>query len=477
MRLYLKTMCMVICALGFVLCMSACWGGPKAERVDLPKPKQAPVVQAFVHATVIPMTEPNKVLEDAVVLVEGGTIVYVGTDYERIPAEAERIDCLGMWIVPGLADAHVHLLFNAVDPLLFLANGVTSVRNMASLTERGRDDKRFAFSDHLQLRNAIRKGEVLSPWVYQASPIHEARTGAYFDRSLYVDTHSAEAGKLAVEMAEEKGFDYFKIYNKLGAFALSSVVEEARKTGLPVVGHVPHAIAIEQVIEGSLMHSIEHLTGYINPFGEMKFDPDRLDEIAAQTREAGIWNVPTLEVWRNIVAPEHIDAIESDRWTRYVPEANRAIWRNSIKSFSNLIKKQAEGYEILPSEHMQDFEMIVKALIKAKAPIAAGTDSGTLNVVAGASLHKELGTLVDLGMSPWEALASATIDAAKCLQREDEFGAVKAGLRADLLVLGGNPLEDVAHLGDIALVVVQGVPYTQQELVSLLDALVCEHSL
>jgi len=466
---------------GFVvvaaLLMTSCFSGPEAARLDLPKPKQVPVTQAFVRATVIPMTEPDTVIENCVVIVEDKTIVYVGTDYERIPLTADIVDCSGMWIVPGLADAHIHLLFNALDPLLFLANGVTSVRNMASLTEGGRTDKRFAFSDHLELRDAIRNGQVLSPWIYQASPIHETRKGAYFDRSLYMNTHSAEAGKLAVEMADEAGFDYFKIYNKLGTSAFYSIAEEAKSIGLPVVGHVPHEVPLQAVLEGSLMHSIEHLTGYINPFGELKISPDRLDEIAARTREAGIWNVPTLEVWKHVVRPERIDAIDADRWTGYIPRANRSIWTRSINSFSTLIKKHVEGYEILPSEHIEDFELIVKALIKAKAPIAAGTDSGTLNVVAGSSLHKELGSLVALGMSPWEALASATIRAAECLKAENEFGSIQAGLRADLLVLGGNPLEDVAYLGDIELIVVQGVPYTQQELVSLLDSLVPENNL
>jgi imidazolonepropionase-like amidohydrolase len=348
---------------------------------------------------------------------------------------------------------------------------------MAALTDRGRGDKRFAFSDHLQLRNAIRKREVLSPWVYQASPIHEERTGAYFDKALYVDTHSGEAGKLAVARADEEGFDYFKIYNKLGASAFYTIAQEAKKAGLPVVGHVPHEVSVEEVLDRSLMHSIEHLTGYINPFGAMKFDPERLDEMAARTRESGIWNVPTLQVWKHVVRPERINEIESDRWIRFIPEANRTIWKRSITSFSTLIRKQAKGYEILPSEHIEDFELIVKALIKAKAPLAAGTDSGTLNVVAGSSLHKELAAYVELGMSPWQALAAATSEAARCLQKEDEFGSIRPGLRADLLIVGSNPLADIAHLGDIEFVVVQGAVYTQSELVDMLDSLVSESNL
>jgi hypothetical protein len=315
---------------------------------------------------------------------------------------------------------------------------------------------------------------VLSPWIYQASPIHEARTGKYFDRSLYLNTNSAEAGKNAVQRAYEQGFDYFKIYNKLPSDAFFGITREATKLGLPVVGHVPHDVALEEIIEDSSMRSIEHLTGYINPFGEMKISLDKLDEIAMRTAEAGIWNIPTLQVWRNIVTPEHIDDIDSDLWTRYIPDSNRKIWTGSVKSFSNLIEKEVEGYETLPSEHIEDFEMIVKALIKAKAPIAAGTDSGTLNVIAGTSLHKELAHLVELGMTPWEALAAATVHAAECFGKADEFGSIQAGYRADLLVLSGNPLDDITQLHEIETVVVQGVPYGQQELIDVLDLLVSE---
>lgn len=455
-----------------VLFITSCLTRPRAVRLELPKPKEVNTTQAFVHATVIPMTEPDKIIDNAVVIVEDEKIVYVGSNYERIPASANRIDCTGKWIVPGLADAHVHLLFNALDPLLFLANGVTSVRNMASFTDAGGDDARFAFSDHLEFQDSVRKGEVLSPWVYQASPIHEARTGKYFDKSLYLDTKTAKEGKEAVQTASEKGFDYFKIYNKLPSSAFYSIVEEAGALGIPVVGHVPHDVPLDDVIEGSLMHSIEHLTGYINPFGTFKIDPERIDEIANRTADAGIWNVPTLEVWRNIVAPEHIDAIDADPWTRYISTSNRTFWSTSIESFSKLIKKQVEGYSILPSQHMEDFSLIVKALIKANAPIAAGTDSGTLNVVAGTSLHKELEGFVALGMTPWEAIAASTVRASECFEKSEEFGTVQAGLRADLLVLDSNPLEDISNLRDINLVVVQGVPYRQSELVGMLDQLV-----
>jgi imidazolonepropionase-like amidohydrolase len=99
-----------------------------------------------------------------------------------------------------------------------------------------------------------------------------------------------------------------------------------------------------------------------------------------------------------------------------------------------------------------------------------------LNVVAGTSLHKELAHLVELGMTPWEALAAATVHTAECFGKADEFGSIQAGYRADLLVLAGNPLDDITQLREIETVVVKGVPYGQQELLDMLDLLVSENT-
>jgi hypothetical protein len=223
-------------------------------------------------------------------------------------------------------------------------------------------------------------------------------------------------------------------------------------------------------LENKLLHSIEHLTGYVNPFGDSKIPRSKLTYFAELTSASGVWNVPTLEVWRNVVPPERIADIEQDPWTRYIPKSTRKIWRSSIRSFTVLISKKMVGYDRLPSDHMEDFEILFQTLFAAKAPIAAGTDSGTLNVVAGSSLHRELQTYVRLGMTPYEAIETATANAARCLTDDGTFGVVISGARADLLILEGNPIADINNLSLINIVVVRGTPYTQVELIQMLDA-------
>jgi hypothetical protein len=386
------------------------------------------------------------------------------------PPDAQIVDCENMWIVPGLADAHVHLLFNPADPLLFLANGITTVRDMASPTEKAKGSRTLAWDDHVNLRSEISSGKILGPTLYISSPIHEARKSAYFDRRIYLEVRDAEEGVQTVQDTAAKKFDYYKVYNKLPKEAFLSAAAEAQRIGIPVVGHVPHDISIEEILETKLLHSIEHLTGYLNPFGDFKISRSKLTYFAELTSASGVWNVPTLEVWRNVVPPERIADIEQDPWTRYIPKSTREIWRSSIESFTLLISKKMDGYDCLPSEHMEDFEILFRTLFAAKAQIAAGTDSGTLNVVGGSSLHKELQTYVRLGMTPYEAIETATVNAARCLADDGTFGVIVSGARADLLILEGNPIADIINLSSIKIVVVRGTPYPQVELIQMLDA-------
>jgi imidazolonepropionase-like amidohydrolase len=286
-------------------------------------------------------------------------------------------------MIPGLADAHVHLLFNPADPLLFLANGVTAVRDMGGPTPEAKGHKTLAWDDHLALRSRIAAGEVLGPTLYAASSIHEAPSGAYFDRRLYVPVKNEVQALATLREAEEAGFDYYKIYNR--------------------------------------------------------FPADRMDDI------------------------------KSNPWSPYLPESTRKIWSNGLRGFSKRIAKQVPGYSVLPSQHMEDFEALFQALHRAGAPIAAGSDSGTLNVIAGASLIDELTAYVRRGMTPWEALRTATSEAAHCFQDEGTFGVIAPGARADFLLLDQNPLEDITNLGTLDTVVLRGTVYPKEELLGKLD--------
>lgn len=450
--------------------LTGCAAWSYAPMVNIPRGEVSEGVKVFTNARIITMTEEEPKWFHGSVLVRGETISYAGPDLPVIDG-GKVVDCGGRWMIPGLADAHVHLLFYPADPLLFLANGVTAVRDMGGPTPEAKGHKTLAWDDHLALRSQIAAGEVLGPTLYAASSIHEAPSGAYFDRRLYVPVKNEAQALATLREAEEAGFDYYKIYNKFPAEALAAVAREADRLGLPVAGHVPHGIALQEVLENKLMHSIEHLTGYINPFGDFKFPADQIEEMALLTAEAGVWNVPTLEVWRNLVGVERIDHIMSNPWSPYLPESTRKIWSNGLRGFSKRIEKQVPGYSVLPSQHMEDFEALFQALHRAGAPIAAGSDSGILNVIAGASLIDELTAYVRLGMTPWEALRTATSEAARCFQDEGTFGVIAPGARADFLLLDQNPLEDITNLGTLDTVVLRGTVYPREELMAKLNVM------
>jgi len=451
--------------------LTGCAAWNYAPVVNIPRGEISEGVKVFTNARIITMTEEEEPhWFQGSVAVRGDAISYVGPDLPVID-EGEVFDCDGRWIIPGLADAHVHLLFNPADPLLYLAHGVTSVRDMGGPTPEARGHKTLAWDDHLGLRSRIAAGDVLGPTIYAASGIHEAPSGAYFDKRLYIPVKNEEQALTSLRRAEEEGFDYFKIYNKFPAEALAAVSREADRLGIPVVGHVPHGISLQEVLNDRLMHSIEHLTGYINPFGEFKFPADQMDHMAGLTAEAGVWNVPTLEVWRNLVRIEKIDDIQNSPWSKYLPASTRKIWSNSLQGFTKRITKQVPGYSILPSEHMEDFEVLFHALHRAGAPIAAGSDAGTLNVIAGSSLMDELTAYVRLGMTPFEALKTATVDGARCFQDEGTFGVIAPGARADFLLLRENPLDNIENLKTLETVVLRGTVYSKESLMQKLDTM------
>lgn len=469
--------CLLVLVMAFTASMSvACQGAPKAPVVEQPEARIGPPVIAFSGATVYSMLD-ERALEDAVIIVVDGRISALGRAGDiEIPAGVPVVSLAGRWIIPALADAHVHFLFNPAEPLLFLANGVAAVRDMGAPTETGKGDPSLAWDDRAAMLAGIEAGTLLSPTVYAASSVHEASSGSYFDRRLYRAVADADQAVAAVRAAKAAGYRYFKIYNKFPAKALPAAAAEAERLGMPVVGHLPHGLDAETVFAAGWMHSTEHLTPYVLPFAGYRVDPSELKRLAGLSAETGVWNVPTLEVWRNIVETDHIDDIEADPWVRYIPPSTRKIWRIGIENFNRLVGKGQSGFDRLPSspEATEEFETVFKALHEAGAPIAAGTDAGTLNVVAGSSLRRELANYVRLGMSPYEAIGTATVDASKCMDAAGEFGVLAPGARADFVVLRADPMADIEALNTMETMVLRGVPYLRTELVAMLERMASE---
>jgi cytosine/adenosine deaminase-related metal-dependent hydrolase len=447
--------------------------------------QQQPV--AFVDVTVVPM-DKEQILPHQTVVVAGGRIAQVGPSTSvKVPLGALKVTGRSKYLMPGLTDMHVHLIRslpnvksqsslsgNSSHPtitptsasidherenqafgLLFIANGVTTVRNMWG------DPAVDAFAKQVD------SGDVLGPHIYSTGPITDG-SPLTWEGSRVVDTHlQADA---AVKEDKAAGYIALKVYNGLSAEAYHWLVSAARAQDLPVVGHVPDAVGLRGVIAVH-QDSIEHLDGFWEALqpdsgpasGSMKLLMERVDlsklpTLVESLRAARIWNCPTLDLDR--IHPDDAEV----RWQMsLIPPALLERYRKAFSHWQTNQELTRRVFQLQIS--------ITRALHQGGARLLLGTDTPKLTVLPGFSLHEELQNFVEAGLTPYEALRAGTSDAAIFLHQESEFGVVATGRRADLLLLEANPLDDVKNVSKRVGVMANGHWLTEAELRPRLTAL------
>ena len=406
----------------------------------------APAIEAsaaFVDVTVI--GPGGREVPHQTVLVKGDQIVAVGAvDATPVAAGTKSIAGAGKWLAPGLIDMHVH--FNDErDALLYVANGVTTVRNM------------WGGPPQLAWR---KRSDWLAPTVYTTGPIVDGNPPTW-PGSTVVET--AEAGATEVAAEKQAGYDFVKMYSGLPLVAYDAIAAEAKKQGIRFVGHVPRAVPLLHALEAG-QASIEHMTGY----------HDALDggatvaQLVKATRDAGTANVPTLVVLNRFATLDHPEALMGRAENRYVSPAVVAGWKPS--NDFRLAKADAAKFEQQRARYKRSTEL-VKALVDGGAIVLAGTDTSNPFVWAGFAMHEELALLVAAGLTPKQAFAAATEGPAKWLGAEGKIGAVAVGARADLMLLDADPLADITATTKRSGVMLRGTWYPQSELQTKLDAL------
>jgi imidazolonepropionase-like amidohydrolase len=430
-----------------------------AEEPQAPSEEpQRPAVVAFVNVNVVPM-DRERILPGQTVIVRADRISEIGpADTTDIPEGALRIDGRDKYLMPGLVDMHVHQNWD-YQLTLFIANGVTTIRNMSG-GER--------HLNHLfRLREQIKKGKLIGPTIYTTGPVIDGNppTGR---RSAAVETPEQAAQVVAEH--KKAGYDFIKLVDSPSVEVYDAIIEAAAKHGMPVVGHVPDAVGLEHVLAAG-QHSIEHLHGY-NRFlqveGSSSWRPDetKIPYIARATREADTWNCVTLVGKQQTYGMSSEEAKQEHKlaYMKYVPPGLKHLWR----------MKRTEVPD--QSRKMSHKKRLTKALHDAGAGILLGTDTPAPYRVSGFSLHQELRILVDAGLRPYEAIKAGTRDAAECLGELDEFGTISAGLRADLILIEDNPLEDVGSAARLNGVMARGRWFPQSELQAMLDAVAIKHA-
>lgn len=431
-------------------------------------PLQAQSV-AITHVTVLDPAS-GTAQADVTVVISGDRIADVGrAGSVEIPSGARVIDGRGQYLIPGLWDMHVHLSHARAGSLpLFVANGVLGVRDMGGEVEQV-----------LAWRDAVAAGRLLGPRILAPGPVVEtpewlamlAERGGDLPsaRALLrqrVGVGTVEEARQAVDSMAALGADFVKLRNSGSREAYLALLREARRQNLSVVGHAPRPVGPGEASDSGHA-SFEH--AFVPALDGMT--PADRAALFRRFRANGTAVTPTLLAGRNhrllpdsSVLAALMDTLGTrDPRRRYVSPGLVEKWREEWE----LTKRdRPRDWAALHRSHLRD----VGEMQREGVRILAGTDVGVQLVYPGWSLHEELEMLVvDAGLSPQDALRSATVSPAEFLGLQHRFGSVAVGKTADLVLLDADPLEDIRNTRRIRAVVHNGQILERAALDALLE--------
>ncbi len=460
--------------LGAVVALTAC--GPSVPPADL-----------VIHDVTV-IDAVNGVRENRTVVVDDGRITRVAEGDVTIDA-VESVEGTGHYLIPGLWDFHVHLTyderFTQAMPGLFLNHGITSIRDTGGPLEAV-----------LPVVEALRADGTTAPRVFFAGPLLDGADVVYDgenNRLLGIANPDVETARVNVARLADAGVDFVKIYEMVTPEVFEVLVEEARARGLPIDGHVPLSMRAREV--GPQVQSLEHLRNVeldcasdpealLAERRQLLRNPDRVpgarlrsslhrlqrlnavgdyDEgqcDAAISAMSTTIHVPTLRLNATVLQPP-FDRPDWDALLEKLPADVQQSWRETTVARRGAAPRGDDTFARWSL-------FLVERMHRSGVPIGAGTDTPIGFAAPGYSLHSELEMLVRAGLTPLEALRSATVRPAEFFGLADEMGTVDEGRLADLVLLSKNPLDDVAHTRTVEAVVTKGVFLSRDAL----DALV-----
>lgn len=426
---------------------------------------------AIENVTVVPL-DSERTVPDQTVVIQDGRIATVGdAGTVTLPDGATRVDASGQYLMPGLAEMHAHLPVDDEpaglrDAVLFLfaANGVTFARGMQGAP------------DHPALRDSIAAGTRFGPTLRVSSPYLSGRV------------ETAEEARALVREYHEAGYDLLKIGEGLSPDVYNAIADEAQSLDMPFAGHVADDVGLLRSLEAG-QRTIDHFDNYLEAmrtedapedYGAIVgvtelvpyLDRDCMGELIAATEEAGTGGVPTMVLWHLFFDTTSAEQYRIERpEVRYLPPNMVEQWAGSVANMREE-RDPERGQEVIALR-----QELLRAFSESGAPLLLGSDAPQIFNVPGFSLHREMQYMQDeVGMAPYDVLVSGTRAVASFYDQENEFGTVQEGRRADLILVNGNPLDDVANASDIAGVVVQGRWLDADEIQPRLDELAAQFS-
>lgn len=427
----------------------------------VPGPASADAKIIIQSATVLPMDGSRRTLENHTVIVDGRHIAWVGPSSEAPqPKDATVIKAAGKFLIPGLTDCHVHL-FDRSQLALYLANGVTTVFNMSGTPRI------------LQWRDEIAAGTLIGPRIYTTGPQIKDERVPFYDGVLTIESISHT--EAIVQMHKKMGYRFLKIWSSLRPDYYDAIVREARKAGLRVTGHVPSRVNLKGAL-ASGQESVAHLEELVNKFFVRNLDGEGIANAAQILREYDapvITTLITYEMITDTADDERLAARLARPENRFIDPILFELWKPERNEW--LGTRARRDY----FENAFAFEKrLAGELHQRGVKLLAGTDAGlfTPNLIPGWSLHRELELLVESGLTPMDALQSATAFPGEYFTPGTQAGRIRAGAPADLVLLDENPAESIEHTRSICAVIANGVCYSRAALDEMLDDVLASHA-
>lgn len=431
---------------------------------DLPdtlKPKaNKPTGVLFDNVRVLSMADDASVSQDAqAVLVIGDKITEIAAAGEiKAPDGVLIVDGRGYTLMPGLIDAHIHLNDEA-ELAAYLAHGVTGLRNMSG------------YPFHLRLIERMAKGQLLGPDFITTGPI--LNSPGPNELVLQTTVTTAEEARQALRAQHRAGYRHVKVYSNLTPKAFDAIIAEAARLGMTVTGHspegerttgIPYKKPFETPWEASLgrgLATLEHIETIVWHGLRDNLDQEKMRSLAIALAESGEAVTPTLYAHKRLVLIAQTEGAYLKR-----------LGSDMINPLTTWFSKSAQDYwsQVDPSAYEKphaDFFIIATGLLhKAGVPLLTGTDSGSFGIIPGASVARELELLVASGLSPFEALNTATRLNAETLGFE-KTGMILPGYRANLVLIPTDPLADISAVEFPAGVMIGGYWLDEQALDAL----------
>jgi imidazolonepropionase-like amidohydrolase len=377
---------------------------------------------------------------NAVVLVENGKITKVGQRSSvNIPANARVIDATGKSILPGLWDMHSHFQQAEWGPA-YLASGVTTVRDVGN---------EFDYINAIQ--QAIDGGQGIGPHILKAGIIDGNSPVALG----VVNADTKEQAIAAVQKYKQNGFVQIKIYSSAKPPIVKAICDEAHRLGLTVTGHIPEGMNILQAIDSGMdmVNHVQYVYSVLKKTktGAIDWNDSANSKIISQLQQSKVVIDPTIGVYEMVFRSTDEDITVMEPAFRTLPLPLQSLFEHT-----GFPPERAKTLK----PRFDAMSSLVKVLHDKGITIVAGTDMG----FPGYSVFRELELYVAAGLSPLEAIKTATIVPAKVMKVDAMSGSIAERKNADLIIVDGNPLENIRNIRNVKLVIKDGVVYDPAEL-------------